>query len=143
MVRKSRKESSKDEALKKASALRPDLSVSVPGAASRVEMNAPTKSVGAPWTPPRHAPEHVCLDKADAVIDALLAPSRAPHPYRRGRARPTLFGLALSSCHSAILCATRTAKRGRRASPPTRWTRQRSRSPPRRDSSMPSYRIFL
>jgi hypothetical protein len=32
LVRKSQKESSKDEALKKASALRPDLSVSAPGA---------------------------------------------------------------------------------------------------------------
>ena len=51
MVGKSRKESSKDEALEKAPALRPVSIMGAPFAASRVEMNAPTKNVGAPLTP--------------------------------------------------------------------------------------------
>jgi len=51
LVGKSQKESSKDEALEKAPVLRPALIMVAPFAASRVEMNAPTKNDGAPLTP--------------------------------------------------------------------------------------------
>src|ERR1700692_4856109 len=46
-----KKESAKDEAQVKRLGLVPDLILGAPCAASRVEMNAPTKNVGAPLTP--------------------------------------------------------------------------------------------
>jgi len=59
LIRTSRKESAKGEALKKASELRPDLSVGAPSAASRVCDERPDKCVGAPLTP-RPAPLEKC-----------------------------------------------------------------------------------
>ena len=46
-----KQESAKDEAQMKALGFVPDLILGVPGAASRVEINAPTQIVGAPFTP--------------------------------------------------------------------------------------------
>jgi len=46
-----KKESANDEAQLKALRFVPDLILGAPDAASRVEMNAPTKIVGAPLTP--------------------------------------------------------------------------------------------
>ena len=64
LVGKSRKESSKVEALKKASELRPHLSVSVPGAASRVFDKRPDKRRrGALDSAPGTQPEKCCLTK--------------------------------------------------------------------------------
>ena len=78
MVGKSQKESSKDEALKKASELHPHPSVGAPFAASRVCDERPDPECRGALDPAPGAGAVVCsegpqktLDTADAVIDAL------------------------------------------------------------------------
>jgi hypothetical protein len=70
----SRKESFKDEALKKASELRPPSSLRAPSAASRVCDERPRYITSGPPLTPLSAPcGAVSLDNADAVIDPLPA----------------------------------------------------------------------